>query len=146
MLSGGGWSKQEAGDIAYLVKLYQWGAKNKFDPKDFYDMKSAHTGLTKSKIREWMQMAKANGPEVDSFLNHDDKDLTPYTSGPDGKKSVNPEYTKFLGRPPQGSEFDSVKRNLSTKRWKDSLSKLKASGGKPEVQGPPEKGKEKPDA
>ena len=142
MLSGGGWSKQEAADIAYLVKLYQWGAKNKFDPKDFYDMKSAHTGLTKSKIREWMQMAKKNGPEVDSFLNHDDKDLTPYTQGAGGKKTVNPEYTKHLGRPPQGSEFDTVKRNLSTKRWKDSLNKLKSNGGKPaaEPQGPPEKG------
>lgn len=126
MLSNGGWSKQEASDIAYLIKLYQWGAKNKFDAKDFYDMKSAHTGLTKSKIREWMQMAKAHGPEVDSFLSHDDKDLTPYTSGPDGKRNVNPEFSKFLGRAPQGSEFDAVKRNLSTQRWKDSLNKLKS--------------------
>lgn len=131
MLSGGGWSKQEASDIAYLVKLYNWGSKNKFDQKDFYDMKSSHTGLTKSKIREWMQMAKAHGPEVDSFLNHDDKDLTPYSHGPEGKRSVNPEYVKFLGRAPQGSEFESVKRSLSTKRWKDSLSKLK-SGTKEE--------------
>jgi tRNA nucleotidyltransferase/poly(A) polymerase len=146
MLGGGGWSKQEAADIAYLVKLYQWGAKNKFDPKDFYDMKSAHTGLTKSKIREWMQMAKAHGPEVDSFLSHDDKDLTPYTQGPGGKKTVNPEYTKHLGRAPQGSEFEGVKRNLSTQRWKDSLNKLKSSGGKPAPgasQGPP--AKRKPD-
>lgn len=125
MLVGGGWSKQEASDIAYLVKMYSWGAKNKFDPKDFYDMKSSHTGLTKAKIREWMQMAKAHGPEVDSFLNHDDKDLTPYSQGEDGKRTVNPAYTKYLGRTPQGSEFDSVKRNLSTQRWKDSLSKAK---------------------
>jgi tRNA nucleotidyltransferase/poly(A) polymerase len=125
MLSDGGWSKQESNDIAYLVKLYQWGAKNKFDPKDFYDIKSAHTGLTKSKIREWMQMAKANGPEMDNFLTHDDKDLTPYAQGVDGRRTVNPEFIKFLGRSPQGSEFDSVKRNLSTQRWKDSLNKLK---------------------
>lgn len=126
MLLGGGWSKQEASDIAYLVKLYTWGAKNKFDSKDFYDMKQTHSGLTKSKIREWMQMAKANGPEVDSFLNHDDKDLTPYTSGQDGRRSVNPEFSNVLGRSPQGHEFESIKRNLSTKRWKDSLNKLKS--------------------
>jgi tRNA nucleotidyltransferase/poly(A) polymerase len=125
MLLGGGWSKQEASDIAYLVKLYQWGAKNKFDEKDFYDMKQTHSGLTKNKIREWMQMAKAHGPEVDSFLQHDDKDLTPYTQGQDGKRSVNPEFSKVLGRAPQGHEFESIKRNLSTQRWKDSLSKLK---------------------
>jgi len=125
-LSEGGWSKQEVNDIAYLVKLYQWGAKNKFDSKDFYDMKQTHTGLTKSKIREWMQMAKAHGPEVDSFLSHDDKDLTPYVHGQDGKRTVNPEFSKVLGgRAPQGNEFDSIKRNLSTKRWKDSLSKAK---------------------
>ena len=126
MLEGGSWSKQEASDIAYLVKLYQWGAKNKFDPKDFYDMKNSHTGLTRTKIREWMQMAKAHGPEVDSFLNHDDKDLAPYTSGADGKRTVNPAYTKYLGRAPQGGEFDSVKRNLSTDRWKESLGKIKS--------------------
>ena len=132
MLEGGSWSKQEASDIAYLVKLYQWGTKNKFDPKGFYDMKNSHTGLTRTKIREWMQMAKAHGPEVDSFLNHDDKDLSPYTQGADGKRTVNPAYTKYLGRAPQGSEFDSVKRNLSTDRWKDSLSKIK-SGQKPEA-------------
>lgn len=124
MLSAGSWSKQEASDIAYLVKMYHWGSKNKFDAKDFYDMKSAHTGLTKSKVREWMQMAKAHGPEVDSFLNHDDKDLTPYIQGKEGR-TVNPEFINFLGRPPQGNEFDAVKRNLSTKRWKDSLNKLK---------------------
>jgi len=134
MLSNGGWSKQEAADIAYLVKLYHWGAKNKFDSKDFYDMKTMHTGLTKAKIREWMQMAKADGPEVDSFLSHDDKDLTPYSQGADGKRSVNPEYTKFLGRAPQGNEFDSVKRNLSTQRWKDSLNKLKSGGKSQEPQ------------
>jgi tRNA nucleotidyltransferase/poly(A) polymerase len=140
-LLGQGWSKQEANDIAYLVKMYQWGAKNKFDSKDFYDIKSAHTGLTKSKIREFMQMAKAHGPEIDSFLSHDDSDLSPYTKGPDGKRGVNPEYIKFLGRPPQGHEFESVKKNLSTKRWKDSLNKLKRHGSNDEEQhGPPEKG------
>ena len=125
MLSDSGWSKQEASDIAYLVKLYQWGAKNKFDPKDFYDVKSSHTGLTKSKVREWMQMSKTHGPEFDSFLNHNDKDLTPYTNNPDGKKSVNPEYIKFLGRAPQGNEFDKIKKLLSTERWKNTLNKLK---------------------
>jgi tRNA nucleotidyltransferase/poly(A) polymerase len=122
MLTGGGWSKQEASDIAYLVKLYNWGAENKFDADQFYDMKQMHTGLTKAKVREWMQMAKANGPEMDSFLNHDDKDLSPYTDN-GGKRTVNPEYTKHLGRTPFGSEFDHVKRHLSTKRWKDSIGK-----------------------
>jgi hypothetical protein len=72
-----------------------------------------------------MQMAKAHGPEVDSFLSHDDKDLTPMVQGQDGKKAVNPEYTKHLGRAPQGHEFEDVKKQLSTKRFKDSLSKLK---------------------
>lgn len=127
MLIGGGWSKQEANDIAYLVKMYQWGSKNKFDSEQFYDMKQMHTGLAKSKVREWMQMVKTHGPEVDSFLSHEDKDLAPYAHGPNGKKTVNPEYTKHLGRPPQGGEFEHVKRYLSTKRWKDSTGKLKNS-------------------
>lgn len=129
LLQAGGWSKQEASDIAYLVKLYHWAGKNKYDPDMFYDMKNTHTGLTKSKIREWMQMAKAHGPEFDSFLNHDDSDLAFYTKGEDGKKKVNPAYTKHLGRAPQGHEFEDVKRHLSTKKFKDSLNKLKSKGG-----------------
>lgn len=139
MLTGGGWSKQEASDIAYLVKLYTWGSKNKFDPDQFYDMKQQHTGLTKAKVREWMQMAKAHGPEVDSFLQHDDKDLTPYTQGEGGKKAVNPEYTKHLGRTPFGGEFDHVKRYLSTKRWKDTAGKLKKGDGEKSGEKPAEK-------
>jgi len=141
MLVGGGWSKQEAADIAYLVKLYNWGSKNKWDSDQFYDMKNTHTGLTKSKIREWMQMAKQNGPETDAFLSHDDKDLSPYTSGEDGKKSVNPEYEKHLGRKPVGQEFDHIKRHLSTKRWKDNVGKLKSKTGSGEKS--PEKKPEK---
>lgn len=140
MLQGGGWSKQEAGDIAYLVKLYNWGSKNKFDSDQFYDMKNTHTGLTKAKIREWLQMAKQTGPETDAFLNHDDKDLTPYTHGADGKKSVNPEYQKHLGRAPHGHEFDHVKRHLSTQRWKDNVGKAKKGvGDKPQAPAPEKK-------
>lgn len=119
ILTNGGWSKQEANDISYLVKLYHWGAKNKFASKDFYDMKQAHTGLTKNKIREWMQLTKSHGPEVDKFLSHDDSDLSPYVKD-NGKRTINPAYTKLLGRTPHGSEFESIKKNLSTNRWKNS--------------------------
>lgn len=125
LLQNGGWSKQESCDIAYLVKMYQWGTHNKFDADKFFDMKMAHTGLTKSKVKDWMKMAKAYGPEVDNFLDFEDGDLTPYIADDAGKRSVNPVYIKFLGRIPQGSEFDSVRRNLTNSRWKDSLNKLK---------------------
>jgi tRNA nucleotidyltransferase/poly(A) polymerase len=125
ILSDGGWSKQEINDIAYLVKLYKWGAKNNFDSKDFYDMKSSHTGLTKGKIREWMKMANTYKPEVDVFLNYNDNDLKPYVQGIDGKRTINPEFSNILGRVPQGHEFESIKRYLTTNRWKDSLDKLK---------------------
>jgi tRNA nucleotidyltransferase/poly(A) polymerase len=118
-----GWSKQEASDIAYLVKLYQWSKKG-FDSKDFYDLKHLHNGLTKGKLKDWLAMSKIAGPEIDSFLDHDDSDLTPYVSG-EGKRTVNPEFVKILGRVPQGHEFESVKRSLSTKKWKDLLDKGK---------------------
>ena len=72
-----------------------------------------------------MQMAKAHGPEVDSFLAYDDKDLQPYASDDTGKKSINPAYTKHLGRTPFGHEFESIKKHLSTKKWKDSIGKVK---------------------
>lgn len=124
ILTDGEWSAQEANDVAYLVKLYHWGSKNKFDSDMFYDIKKMPHGLTKSKIREWMQMAKSHGPEVDAFLDHDDSDITAYVKGKDGGKSVNPEFSKMLGgRTPFGGEFDTIKRMLSTKKWKDSIKK-----------------------
>jgi len=123
LLADNGWSKQEANDIAHLVKMYQWGTKNKFDPDMFYDMKKNPSGLTKSKIREFMQMAKAHGPEVDAYLNHDDSDITPYVGGEGSGRKVNPEFSKILGRTPQGGEFESLKKFLSTKRFKDSVGK-----------------------
>lgn len=60
VLSGGGWSKQEASDIAYLVKIASWGEKEGFNPDKLKDVKG-HTGLTKSKIREWLQMINKGG-------------------------------------------------------------------------------------
>jgi tRNA nucleotidyltransferase/poly(A) polymerase len=124
LLTNGGWSKNEANDIAYLVKMYKWGNKN-FDAEEFYDMKNSHTGLTKNKIKDWMKMAKAYRPEVDNFLNYEDGDLSPYSSDNMGRRSVNPMYVQYLGRVPFGGEFDAVRRNLYTQRWKDSLNKLK---------------------
>ena len=74
------------------------------------------TGLTKSKIREWMLMAKAHGPEIDSFLSHDDSDLSPYIKQND-QRVINPIYTKEIGRTPMPHEFEPIKQFLSTKRW-----------------------------
>lgn len=122
ILDDNGWSPQEVKDIVYLVKLYQWGNKNNFDSEMFYDVKKMPSGLTKSKVKEWMKMVKAEGPEFDAFLDHDDSDLTPYVSGEFGR-TVNPEYSKILGRAPFGGEFDLVKRILSTNKWKDNIRK-----------------------
>ena len=121
-----GWSKQEANDIAYLIQLYQWGAKNKFDPEMFYDLKKQPSGLTKSKIREFMQMAKANGSEVDAFLNHDDSDIKAYVDSGDkgyASKKINPEFVKLLGRVPTGGEFENLKKFFSIKKFKDAIGK-----------------------
>lgn len=116
-----GWSPQEANDIAYLVKMHQWG-KGGFGPDDFYDMKQHPNGLPKSKIRAWMQMNGVAGPELDSFLSFDDSDLRPYVM--DGvQRSVNPAYVKHLGRSPYGHEFEGVRRHLTTQKWADMMSK-----------------------
>jgi tRNA nucleotidyltransferase/poly(A) polymerase len=130
LLSDHGWSKSEANDVAYLVKFYQWATKNNFDPMQFHDMKSIHTGLTKSKIRDWMKMSKAHSPEVDSFLTIDTSDLKPYSQGQYGQRMVNPMYQDVLGRSPVGKEFDMVKKFLSSEKWKDSLDKMKKSEDK----------------
>jgi len=68
-LSSNGWSNQEANDISYLVKIYNWGKRNNFDHNQFYEMKNAHTGLTKSKIKDWMKMAGSNKDELNAFLD-----------------------------------------------------------------------------
>jgi tRNA nucleotidyltransferase/poly(A) polymerase len=129
ILVAGGWKANEAGDISFLVKIYNWGSKNKFDSKMFYDLKNTPVGLTKAKIREWMQMAKAHGPEVDAFLDHDDKDLTGMVKDDStGKRSVNIVFSQHLGRNPVGKEFGDVKKSLSTNRFSDMLNKLKPKG------------------
>jgi len=56
VLAAGGWSKQEAADVAYLVKIASWAEKDGFNPEKTKELKKGHTGLTKSKIREWLQM------------------------------------------------------------------------------------------
>lgn len=119
MLVGNGWSKQEAGDIAHLVSLYKW-SKSNFDPSMFYDLKSTKTGLTKGKIKDWMKMGRFDGPQMGSFLSHDDSDLSPYVDTVFGKK-VNPAYVDMLGHSPKGDDFERTKRHLSTKRFLDNI-------------------------
>lgn len=123
ILENGGWSKQEANDIAYLVKLYHWSTKHNFHPEHFYDIKSMPTGLTTAKIHEWMHMIKAHGPKFQAFMNHDDSDLSPYVQN-QGFHVVNPSYVKILGRVPEESELDHIKKHLSTNRFIDSINDL----------------------
>ena len=119
-----GWSKPEARDVAYLIKLGNW-SKNKFDPDQFVDMHDSHCGLTKGKIRDFMQMTKRHAPEVDQFLDYEHGDLMPYERDSIGGRRVNPMYVQVLGRTPQGQEFDAVRRHLMLNRWKDGLNRLK---------------------
>lgn len=114
-----GWSKQEASDIVHLVKMYQWG-KNNFDPNSFYDLKKAKHGMTINKIKDFLKMVGMNAPQIGSYFMHDDSDLQPYINTDIGRR-VNPEYISFLGKTPQGDEFEKVKRHLSTKRFTDNF-------------------------
>lgn len=113
-----GWNKNEANDIAYLIKLYQW-AKSNFEPNQFYDIKKCHTGLTKSKIKDFLNLDNMNCPASESFLKHEDSDLSPYVNDPTGKRSINPAYIEFVGRTPYPTELESIKKALSTMRWLD---------------------------
>jgi len=113
-----GWSAPEGRDVAYLVKLNKWAA-NKFDPSSFNDLYDSHTGLTKNKIRDFMIVTKSHAPQVDDFLTYEAGDLMPYQKDGLGLRSVNPLYTKFLGRTPRGEEFDAVRKKLMLNRWMD---------------------------
>ena len=123
MLMNGGWTKQEANDISYLVKLYQWG-KTKFSPDQFYQMIQSHSGLTKSKIKEWMDMVDMKGHEVNQFLNFNGDDLHPKMTDELGNSSTNPVYIQMLGREPVGSEGDNIKKILMTNRWKEMVRRM----------------------
>lgn len=114
-----GWSKSEASDISHLINLYKW-AKSSYDPSMFYDLKHTKSGLTKSKIGDWMNMNGFKEPHVKSFLDHDDSDLKPYVDTLIGKK-INPSYADFLGHNPKGEDFERTKKYLSTKRFLDNI-------------------------
>lgn len=122
MLLSGGWTKQEANDVSYLVKIFQW-SKAGFDSDKFYDMIQTHTGLTKGKIKEFMQMVKADCSKVDDFLGFDGSDLMPYQGNELGGRKVNPLYVQYLGRMPVCGEFEMVKQNLMTDRWNDMMNR-----------------------
>jgi tRNA nucleotidyltransferase/poly(A) polymerase len=123
LLLSNGWTDQEANDISFLVKLYNWASKEGFSPESFYDIKSTHTGLTKSKIKDWMRMVDLDKDEFNKFIDCDSSDLTPYVSDSYGKKTLNPLFRDVLGRTPVGKEFDYIKKNLFRNRWKDTLGK-----------------------
>lgn len=120
LLIAGGWNKQEANDISYLVKFYQWG-KNKFDSSEFYNMIKSHTGLTKSKIKEWMHVTSNYSHEVDNFMNFNGDDLNSHSIDAFGVQKINPIYIHALGREPVGNEFDSINKLLLTNRWQDTI-------------------------
>jgi hypothetical protein len=86
----------------------------------FYDLKHTKSGLTKSKIGDWMNMNGFKEPHVKSFLDHDDSDLKPYVDTLIGKK-INPSYADFLGHNPKGEDFERTKKYLSTKRFLDNI-------------------------
>lgn len=128
LLKDGGWSDTEANDISYLVKLAHWSTKKNFDKDSMYDLKRTHTGLTKAKIREWMQLLGKAGEHVDAFLGFDDKDLKKMIDGPEGKQ-INPAFIKHLGRMPRPHELESVRKDMTTSRWEKMLNLLKKKGG-----------------
>jgi hypothetical protein len=113
-----GWSPPEARDVAYHDKLAKWAA-NQFDPSSYNALYDSHTGLTKNKIRDFMIVTKSHAPQVDDFLTYEAGDLMPYQKDGLGIRSVNPLYTKFLGRTPRGEEFDAVRKKLMMNRWMD---------------------------
>ena len=84
VLSNGGWSKQEAADIAYLVKISAWAEKDGFNPDTVKELKKGHTGLVKSKIREWLQiLGKGDDAGAESlFKNGDEISAGPETHTP----------------------------------------------------------------
>lgn len=110
VLGGGGWSKQEASDIAYLVKIASWGEKEGFNPEKLKDVKSSHTGLTKSKIREWLQMLNkgTNGEAEGLFKNDEDG------GGDEGGEQQGPQEkrmgaAKSLTKPSSQDDGDAPK-------------------------------------
>lgn len=113
-----GYRPTEANDVAYLIKLYNWG-KNSFDPMMFYDLKHEPCGLSNNKIKSWMNHHNFGCKKFDNFLNHDESDLD-FDSKNDESIDYNPIYFGFHNRKPEGEEVDGIKRFLSTKKWQDN--------------------------
>ena len=123
MLLSGGWNKQEANDVAYLVKMYQWG-KAKFDPDKVYDMIQSHTALTKSKVHDWMNAVNMDGQEVNQFMNMNCDDLQPYKADMGGMSTVNPIYIKFSGHTPSNNEIEDSRKSMISNRWKNLTGRM----------------------
>lgn len=120
-LSNNGWSDTETNDICYLIDFYKW-ANNNFDPNGFYDLKSRNRGISNSKFKDWAKLLNVNNSNFDKFINYDDSEFRPYIID-GGKKIINPEFSKILGRNPVGNEFENIKRNLLNNNWKNIIQK-----------------------
>lgn len=119
VLKQNGWNDSEARDISYLVSLYQW-AKNNFDPVNFHSMKTTKTGLGTPKIKEWMKIIGQDGNKFQSFISQNDEDLKPLIVV-NGRKQINPMYSKHLGRTPLRSEIPELRKYFSNKKFGDSF-------------------------
>lgn len=113
-----GYRPTEANDIAYLIKLHNWG-KDSFDPMMFYDLKHSPCGLSKNKLKGWMNHHGHHCKKFDSFLDHDEDDLD-FNQRNDETLDYNPMYYPFHNRKPESHEIDGIKRFLSTKKWQDN--------------------------
>ena len=96
-LSGAGWSKQEAADIAHLVKIAAWAEKDGFNPEKMKELKGGHTGLTKSKIREWLQMINKGGEESEGLFRDGDDEGQEDKGGKPGMGGERPEAAEKPG-------------------------------------------------
>lgn len=113
-----GYRPTEANDIAYLIKLHNWG-KNSFDPMMFYDLKHAPCGLSNKKLRNWMSHHEHHGKKFDKFLDHNEDDLD-FNHKNEENMDYNSLYYPFHNRKPEGEEIDGIRRFLSTKKWEDN--------------------------
>jgi tRNA nucleotidyltransferase/poly(A) polymerase len=127
MLQMGAWSDEEICDILTLVELSKWLSEHDKNPKvfmdKFFDMKKKfhRTGIVPSLAKQWGKMNKHPEDVLQNFLSHD---ITTKSYVDDnGRKTINPDIIKLLGKTPQGEEFEDAIKHLETDKFRKKLAK-----------------------
>lgn len=115
-----GWSKTDIENIVKFIKLAHFCNSNYINPHLIYDFFSKPFGMPNHNIKQFLDLMKKS--EIyEKVFAHDFADIMKKYVDNGGRREINPEYVRFLGRVPRTDELESVREKLFDREIKKIL-------------------------